>query len=193
MVRRVVSFLHITLPVVFLATVLTADNSSYQPGSVETPCNQQESRQFDFWIGEWDLTWGEDAEVGAGTNVITAELDSCVIEENFTALEDEPFVGKSVSVYDSESGLWKQTWVDNHGNYLDFDGGFRDGKMILQRRTHQEDEEIWQRMVWYNISDDSLDWNWEKSTDGGQNWQVLWKIHYLRNRPSRKQAGYGCH
>lgn len=27
-------------------------------------------------------------------------------------------------------------------------------------------------------SERSLDWDWERSEDGGQTWQLLWRIHY---------------
>ena len=44
------------------------------------PCSAPEARQFDFWLGEWDLTWGKD---GRGKNVITSIYDGCVIQERF--------------------------------------------------------------------------------------------------------------
>jgi len=38
-------------------------------------------------------------------------------------------------------------------------------------------------MVFYNISGEQLDWDWEPSTDGGKNWKQL--VHSLRkNRVS---------
>lgn len=37
-----------------------------------------------------------------------------------------------------------------------------------------------QRMIWYNIEENSLDWNWEKSNDNGMTWKTLWTIHYER-------------
>ncbi len=36
------------------------------------------------------------------------------------------------------------------------------------------------KMVFYNIQPNSFDWEWKKSTDEGQTWQVLWKIRYDR-------------
>lgn len=35
-------------------------------------------------------------------------------------------------------------------------------------------------MVWYNISKNEIDWNWERSDDEGKTWAVKWKIHYTR-------------
>jgi len=147
-----------------------------QPAS----CEASAARQFDFWVGTWTLRWGED---GYGTNVIERILGGCVIEENFVGrMPDGLFRGKSVSVYDARQQQWKQTWVDDRGGYLDFTGGFEEGRMVLQRETVRDGKPLLQRMVWYNISADELDWNWEKSEDGGETWTTLWKIHYTRKK-----------
>lgn len=130
--------------------------------------------QFDFWLGLWDCTWGED---GKGTNRVERILDGKIIQENFEAGE---FRGISVSAWDAERGLWRQTWVDSSGSYLDFTGGLRDGQMVLARDAIVRGEACQQRMVWYNITKDEFDWNWERSDDGGMTWQVKWQIKYRR-------------
>lgn len=130
--------------------------------------------QFDFWLGEWDCTWGED---GKGTNHVLRILDDKVVQENFSTPD---LKGMSVSVYDPERTLWCQTWVDNSGSYLDFTGRFEDGKMILSRDGIVRGEACKQRMVWYNIKADEFDWNWERSDDGGAAWRVVWQIKYKR-------------
>ncbi len=132
--------------------------------------------QFDFWLGEWHATWGED---GRGTNHVTRILDAKVVQEDFQAPD---LHGMSFSVYDHERQLWCQTWVDNNGTYLDFIGKFEDGKMILSRDAIVRGEKCKQRMVWYDIEDEQFHWNWERSDDGGQTWSILWKIHYQRIR-----------
>ena len=123
----------------------------------KTPsCEQAEARQFDFWLGEWDLSW---ADGGKGSNHITRILDGCVIQEEFDGTPSMPLKGFSVSTFDTTSGDWKQTWVDNSGGYLDFVGGFADGKMTLSRGASIKGKQIRQRMVFYNIAENALDWN----------------------------------
>jgi hypothetical protein len=142
-------------------------------------CAQAERRQFDFWIGEWDLRWEKD---GRGTNIIRTTLDGCVITEEFDGAPSIPLRGSSVSTFSRQLGKWQQTWVDNQAGYLDFVGEFKDGRMVLQRKAMLEGKEIVQRMVWYNITKDKLDWNWERSEDAGKSWKVLWKIAYIRKK-----------
>jgi len=138
--------------------------------------NDQPENQFDFWLGEWDVTWSED---GRATNQIERILDGKIIQENFTAPD---LHGISVSVYDPERKLWCQTWVDNNGIYLDFTGRFEDGKMILVRDAIVRGEACKQRMVWYEIQPDQFEWNWERSDDDGATWRTLWQIHYQRTK-----------
>jgi hypothetical protein len=132
--------------------------------------------QFDFWLGEWNVTWGED---GTGTNRIERILDGKIVQENFIAPN---LHGMSFSGYDLERGLWCQTWVDNNGTYLDFTGKFEDGSMILSRNAIVKGQACKQRMVWYDIRENQLEWNWERSDDNGKSWQVVWQIHYTRKK-----------
>ena len=137
----------------------------------------EEAGQFDFWVGEWDLTWGEE---GRGSNRISKILDGRVIEERFSAEPAGSYQGLSVSLFDLSAGCWKQTWVDSSGAYLDFSGGMAGGQMILSRETVLDDRPILQRMIWYDITTFTLEWEWQRSDDNGLTWHTLWHIHYRR-------------
>jgi len=126
-----------------------------------------ERRQFDFWLGAWDCRW----EGGRGSNTITAELDGMVILERFDGRPGTPLQGISISMFDAEDGLWRQTWMDSSGGFLDFTGGFADGVMELSRLDSQ-------RMRWTEIAGDSFVWLWEKREDG--EWRTVWRIDYNR-------------
>ncbi len=150
------------------------------------PCMHPEAKQFDFWLGEWDLTWqGPQAGIpegqeGKAVNIIKSELGGCVIAENFS-FADSSFVGRSWSVYNPGKKRWQQTWVDNNGGYLLFTGEYRDGKMILQTQPYDRNGKTFvSRMVFKNIKNKSFDWDWQRSNDNGKTWNDVWNIHYLR-------------
>jgi hypothetical protein len=142
-----------------------------------TPEPSPEASQFDFWLGEWDCTWGDGER---GSNSVQAIMGGFVVLEQFNGEPAMPLHGMSVSVYTPALKQWRQTWVDDEGNYLDFAGEFQDGRMVLARTAVEEGEHVRQRMVWYNIVPDSLDWDWQRSEDAGASWQSLWTIHYRR-------------
>ncbi len=174
--------------IIAMLLCLTAWSSGQQttsPPPTPNPCAANQQQQLSFWVGEWDLTWpgNKAGEVRHGTNSIRRTLDGCVVEENFSAESDGHLRGKSVSIFDTDAGKWKQTWVDNEGGYLDFVGEFKDGQMILEREVARPDgTRGMQRMVFKNISGDEFDWSWEGSKDGGKTWQVVWPIHYKRRK-----------
>jgi hypothetical protein len=134
-------------------------------------------RQFDFWLGEWDLSWGDD---GRATNSIYLDFDGRVIVESFDGRPSLTLQGMSVSTYDLDAGCWRQTWVDNHGNYYSFRGGLTDGEMDLRTEKVVEGMPMILRMRWYGIREDGLQWAWERSEDGGQSWETTWAIEYTR-------------
>jgi hypothetical protein len=152
------------------------------PDHAEVQHLNAEVHQFDFWLGEWDLTWDGG---GRGSNTISRILDGQVIQEQFatfpTSSDEKPFRGLSLSVFVPELDKWRQTWVDSSGNYMDFIGSFDNGKMTLSMERTVNGQQITSRMVFYNLAERSLDWEWERSVDGGQTWHLLWRIHYQRH------------
>jgi len=174
----------LSLPAVACLVMFVAVHSA-AADNAPNPCAAPEQKQLDFWVGEWNLTWpGPNAgETQHGTNSIRRVMDDCVVEENFSGGTDMHLRGKSVSIFDTRSGQWKQTWVDNEGGYLDFVGQFKDGQMILARNaTRPNGAQVIQRMVFKNIASNEFDWSWESSTDGGKTWSVNWPIHYKRKK-----------
>ena len=160
--------------VLLLISVMTISTGNIPPAAAD---EDPRAAQFDFWVGSWALTSGGKQ---TGTNTITKEYDGAVIMERFVGTAATALQGMSVSVFDKNTGQWRQTWVDNQGAYLDFVGGFADEKMILSRRTTLQGTDVVQRMVWFNITPDSFDWNWERSDDDGATWTTVWPIHYVR-------------
>jgi hypothetical protein len=146
------------------------------------PCSSKEASQFDFWIGDWDLTWSDTLH---GSNRISKILGNCTIQENFSDPKTR-YLGQSWSVYNANYKLWQQTWVDNQGGYIHLTGGMAGDSMILKTEERNVSKNISpsgklvNRMLFYDIKPNSFNWSWEASTDGGQTWKSNWKIIYKR-------------
>jgi hypothetical protein len=154
----------------------TTPGAAAAPEPPSAPCSSPEASQFDFWLGEWDAAWGED---GRGSNVITRELGGCVVSEHFRGAGLE---GRSWSVWVPALGIWKQTWVDDSGGYLDFTGGWKGDRMVLSREAPENPKATHQRMVFREIRPDAFLWDWESSSDGGESWVLRWHIRYTRRK-----------
>lgn len=167
----------------FLTLVLSTNNSS--ASQIEKSDSLSKSEWFDFWVGEWDLTWHhEDGRTGKGYNHISKILDDKVIQEQFKVLNDtsmEGFKGRSMSVFNPNTNEWHQAWVDNSGGYFDFTGEKDGDKRIFKTRVFERGgKKIQLRMIFYDISYETFTWDWMVSRDGGEEWEVLWRIHYKR-------------
>ena len=177
---------------VLLLAVCFAAPALAQQQPPQKPCTSPESRQFDFWVGDWDATWpaGGGSPAGKATNHVVRLMDGCVTQENFDGRGSNGLVGMSVSTYVARFGKWKQTWVDNQGAYMDFVGEFKDGQMLLAREVvTPKGQKLGQRMIWKNITPDAFDWSYEQSTDEGKTWQVVWPIHYTRRKTAADEDG----
>ncbi|MEX2601574.1 MAG: hypothetical protein WD355_08005 [Balneolaceae bacterium] len=172
----------IILNSLLLSFCLFQATSSLAQGSLEELAPEE---YFDFWLGSWELTWEDsDGTLARGTNQIERILNQRVIREQFNAVSGayEGYTGESYSVYQAASGTWKQTWVDNSGGYLDFTGEFDgDRRMFTRTALNPEGEQSHQRMVFYDITDDSFTWDWELSVDDGETWELRWRIQYERS------------
>jgi len=107
----------------------------HSPGS--KGCSAEGYRQFDFWVGKWDVFGFGNTLVG--TSVIESELGGCAIEENWTAAFGGG-TGKSLNTYDAATGTWSQLWVGSGGCPFGtalLEGGFADGSMTMQGTREQ--------------------------------------------------------
>lgn len=134
-------------------------------------------QQLDFWLGTWDVTWGDEER---GSNLVRRVLNGQVIQEDFDGSPSIAFRGRSVSVYRPQHQEWQQTWVDTEGNYWHFRGGWQGDHFVFAADDIVEGHPVMYRMIFRNIAQDSLDWVWERSDDGGERWEVKWAIRYQR-------------
>lgn len=157
----------------FLAMIIAMGQKTF----AQSACSSPEASQFDFWIGEWELSWNDTLH---GINSITKEMNDCVVHEHFNDPKNK-YSGSSWSVYNVQTHQWQQTWVDNSGGYIVLTGGMNGNRMVLTTSESKTNTgSIIHQMIFYNISHNAFDWNWEASADQGKTWEVKWKIHYHR-------------
>jgi hypothetical protein len=136
------------------------------------------SSDFDFWLGEWHVTWNEGR--AQGRNSIAREYGGKVVYERFDGRPGIDLVGMSVSVYREAVDRWFQTWVDDSGNYFALQGGMEDGEMVLLGELSGPRGRVSLRMRFSDIENDRFTWRWESSKDDGSTWEPLWELAYER-------------
>ena len=161
------------LPLLLLLPIAAiAQETEAPPPAPPGLCDSEEHRQFDFWIGDWNVTSNGQA---AGTNSIHPILNGCGLQENWQGAGAGGIRGSSFNIYDLTSRHWHQTWVDSSGTLLLLDGGLVDGAMVLAGKKLARDGNgtTEHRITWTPNPDGSVRQLWEASRDGGNSWTVL--------------------
>jgi len=143
------------------------------------PCSTTAHRQFDFWVGDWEVQTPKGT--AAGENKVEKILDGCALRETWTATDGSH--GSSLTSYDAGAGRWTQTFVDDLGMVLVLDGEFRDGKMVLSgHRSATRGSSFLNRITWQKLDGDRIRQRWEQSSDEGRNWTLLFEGIYSRKK-----------
>lgn len=168
------------LLLLIIAASHTFHADAQTPTPPQPPCKSRpENRQFDFWVGEWDVK-NPQGQL-AGTNSVQLILGDCVLLENWTGTRGAN--GKSFNVYNTVTRKWQQTWVDNGGNILELFGDYKDNQMRLTGETLAPNgTKTLNRLTFTKISADHVRQLWEQSTDGGKTWTVAFDGAYIRKK-----------
>lgn len=147
------------------------------------PCSAAAHRQFDFWIGHWEV-FGP-AGRKAGENRIAPILGGCVLQEDWSGTGN--LNGRSLNLYDRDSGRWHQSWVDSSGGRLELSGGLDErGRMVMSQRApdpKRPGAALLQRITWSRNDDGSVRQLWESSGDDGASWSTIFDGRYVRRAP----------
>ena len=167
--------------ILFLALCLPLGLAAQQDAPAEPPagpCDAAEYRQFDFWIGDWNVTAKDQP---AGTNAIHPVHGGCALQENWQGAGAGGISGSSFNIFDRASGKWHQTWVDASGTLLQLDGGLVGGSMVLTgSRPAATGGIALHRISWTPNEDGSVRQLWEASQDEGASWNVLFDGLYVK-------------
>ena len=130
-------------------------------------CMAAEHRQFDFWIGRWDVRNAEGELIGH--NEISRIAGGCGLLEEWQGLAGGR--GSSVNTYDADRGRWTQRWVGT-GATLWLEGGLEEGAMVLTGTSPRNTPggEVLDRITWTPLPGGGVRQTWEISRDGGLTW-----------------------
>lgn len=148
------------------------------------PCmGNEQARQFDFWIGEWDA-YVTGTNNLAGQSKIEMASGGCMILENWSSA-GAPFTGKSMNFVDPVSGKWKQIWVGSNGvNASEFlNGEYRENAMRFEfETTTAQGAKTQVHFHFFNQGPDQVRQFHETSADGGKTWVTTYDFTYKRRK-----------
>ena len=141
--------------------------------------DRPELRQFDFWVGDWDVFNAKGVKVGA--NKIELLLGGHLIQETWTSAKGG--TGRSLNYFDPKSGTWKQNWVDDSGGIVRYEGSVKDGAMHFSGESINPKGEVEiARVTLQPLSDGRVHHLIEHSKDGGKTWYTYFDGTYVRKK-----------
>ena len=161
------------------ATSLMEARPAEHHAAMPASCTAGEYRQFDFWLGDWDVYESDKPETPVARARIDGILDGCALREVYE--QKDGLVGQSFSVYDASRKTWHQTWVTNRGQLLMIEGGLNQGHMVLEGEQRASDgSRTLVRGTWQPERDGVREIA-VTSTDGGKNWKPWFDIVFRRH------------
>ena len=176
-----IPFTRLALAMTWLSAAVVMAQS---PGPTQAPAPKPPSpapvnHDFDFWLGEWNVTTPDGKP--AGTSRIEVVANGHGLFENWTA---DPAAGggngKSLNAYNVAKQQWQQFWIGSGGGVLELAGGLVAGKMVLSGAHTVRGLAILERIAWTPNPDGTVRQYWDQSRDGGKTWQPVFDGLYRR-------------
>ena len=146
-----------------------------------TTCSSSsESRQLDFWLGDWTVTYPGMA--GSATSQVSLALDQCLLIESWDGGKGHS--GKNMFAYSSDDRSWYGMFADNQGRVHVFEGKVAPGSAEFTGPSRSSDgQAVLNRIKVVRVAANKVEQSWEKSTDNGATWTMEFHGEYSRQNP----------
>jgi hypothetical protein len=144
------------------------------------PCMYAEGyRQFDFWVGEWDVFAGKQK---VGYNNVKMLQQGCVIEENWEGAAGGG-TGKSLNFYNPVTHKWHQSYMGSGGDNWMMEGEYKEGSLRYEGSIYTPGGgQVLVHMTFVNLEPGKVRQWAETSADGGKTWKTTWDATYVRRK-----------
>ena len=144
--------------------------------SLLAPCaNDEDSRRFDFWIGDWEVRTVQGGI--AGRNVIERVSGGCALLENWTNAQGG--TGKSLNAFNRRLNQWQQFWVGQAGEVTEYrESKWNGASLVLYNRARGDS--IVRRLTFTPVTPNHVRQHGEISRDGGTTWTTQYDLQYHR-------------
>ncbi len=146
------------------------------------PCSpNSESRQLDFWLGEWTIQ-NPGAPAGS-TSKVYLTLDKCEVVESWH--DSAGRAGENRFAYNYENKSWRGMFADNRGHVHVFvDGKVSVGLAEFYGPSQGPNgETVLHRIKVSRVNPNEVAQVWEKSENNGATWSTVFQGKYSRKTP----------
>lgn len=140
-----------------------------------------ESRQLDYWLGNWKI--GAEGSSGNAHSTVSLSLDKCLVVENWDG--GRGHYGQNVFGYSADDKSWYGLFADNEGRVHVFTSGkVSSGSAEFEGTSRGPNREtVMNRVKVIRTSPNKVEQIWEKSSDNGATWNMVFRGEYSRATP----------
>lgn len=147
-------------------------------GQAQTACNSNGSSQLDFLIGDWDF-FSKNGEL-LGENAVRLVFGTCTLEENYESIDG--FKTRSVMSFNQATQSWSNTWTDDFGTTLHFNGKFQNNKLLMKATSvNAQGKKTYHRLTYSKNANGTISQIWQKSTNQ-KDWETVFNGTYKRQK-----------
>ncbi len=165
------------------ASLALAANATSPAAPPQAPpgCHSEEGKQFDFWVGRWNVYPRQKLDQHIADSLIEKKYTGCAIRENWMPLLPKGEGGGSLSTYVPDKKIWRQFWVDSAGSAANFTGGWNGKSMVITGvwATPANPSQM-TRMSYTPLGDGTVEQRGETSDDGGKTWRPGFDLIYKK-------------
>jgi hypothetical protein len=138
------------------------------------------SRQMDFWIGDWTVTYP--GMPGSAASKVSLVLDDCVLIESWEGGEGHK--GENIFAYSADDKSWHGMFADNQGRVHMLEGKVAPGAAEFTGPSRGPNgQAVLNRIKVVRVTANTVEQSWEKSRDNGVTWTTEFRGQYTRHNP----------
>jgi hypothetical protein len=188
------------LAVLCALSATSASNARAQAAAeASEPCGDPAQRQFDFWVGDWDVRQEFPQPDGTvirlpARSTVTREVQGCALLERWRGRVQYFWEGMtapdslyaiSVRAWDEVDGVWRIHWLDTRAPRRWVDGGstggFENGVGVFLSPPNEQGFSN-NRIRFFDIGQDTVEWELATRASADASWFVIWRMHFERRR-----------
>ncbi len=153
-----------------------ADESTKPAAPPMPDCKSAKHQKLGMLLGEWTVS---QAGKVVGHNKLSPVYGHCAVREEWKSAGGSE--GTSLTFYDSQLDIYRQTWIDSNGLVLELSGAFDGDSLVLKgKRPSVRDPKtmVDNRIRWTPNKGGGFQQLWTVSNDGGKTWKQIFDGKY---------------
>lgn len=157
---------------------MSANEPAVSVAPSDSDCATEKRLRLRMLLGKWTVSVDDKI---VGHNTLSPVFGDCAVREEWKSASGND--GTSLTFYDSQLDIYRQTWIDSQGIVLELSGGFDGNSLVLEGKRPSVNEPkaiVHHRIRWTPNEGGGFQQVWTVSTDGDKTWKTIFNGRYAK-------------